>query len=369
MTEGKNSFEPNWASPPGDTILDRLEEFGWNQRELATRLGMSPKHVNQVIKGREQISDEMAEKLATVLGSTPKFWIVREAQYRIALSRLEKRQVIEDTYGEWLKELPVKHMLDWNWIRPAADKADKIGECLRFFGVATLDAWQSQYAKKIAATAFRASDKCEKKVGAIAAWLRQGEILASRVECRDYDKEAFSRALDGARTLTREPDPAIFLPKLKAMFASCGVAVVAAPAPTGCPASGAAWWQKGKGIILLSFRHKTDDHFWFSFFHEAAHILLHGRRDQFIDVGVGTGSKEEQEADEFARRHLIPDEVFVSLRANPSVAAISVAADRLGIAPGIIVGSLQHVGSLPYSALNGMKHSYEWVKPAVPAAA
>ena len=40
-------FSPDWVSPPGDTILDFLEERDWTQQQLADPLGYSLKHVHQ----------------------------------------------------------------------------------------------------------------------------------------------------------------------------------------------------------------------------------------------------------------------------------------------------------------------------------
>jgi len=80
-------FEPDWFSPPGETIEDLLEEREWTKREFATRMGVTPKHVNELLRGRAPLTSETADRLSTVLGSTPEFWLNREAQYRAAQYR------------------------------------------------------------------------------------------------------------------------------------------------------------------------------------------------------------------------------------------------------------------------------------------
>lgn len=47
----RKPFVPDWASPPGDTLAELLEERSMTQTELAERLGVSLKHVNRIIKG------------------------------------------------------------------------------------------------------------------------------------------------------------------------------------------------------------------------------------------------------------------------------------------------------------------------------
>lgn len=84
------SFEPNWASPPGDTIEDLLDERGWTRAELAERMGFTRKHVNELLKGRAAITPEAASRLSTVLGAPVRFWLTREAHYRAALERQQQ---------------------------------------------------------------------------------------------------------------------------------------------------------------------------------------------------------------------------------------------------------------------------------------
>ena len=89
MTDLDTPFRPDWVSPPGDTILDLIEERGWTQANLATRLGFNHKHVNQLIEGKVPLTEEAASRLAQALGTSAGFWLTREARYRERLVRLE----------------------------------------------------------------------------------------------------------------------------------------------------------------------------------------------------------------------------------------------------------------------------------------
>ena len=91
-TKAATAFQPDWVSPPGDTISDLLEERGWTQAELANRTGFTTKHINLLITGKAAITEETALKLERVLGSTAQFWLRREAQYREALARNEENE-------------------------------------------------------------------------------------------------------------------------------------------------------------------------------------------------------------------------------------------------------------------------------------
>jgi len=144
--------------------------------------------------------------------------------------------------------------------------------------------------------------------------------------------------------------------------AASGVAVVFEPAPTGCPVSGATKWiASDKTLLMLSLRHKTNDHLWFSFFHEAGHLLLHGKKMLFIE-GNGLDNEQEDEANQFAANLLIPkqhEERLILL--GHSATSISAFAKELGIAPGIVIGRLQNEGLLPWGTrLNSLKARYQW---------
>ena len=357
-------FAPDWIATPGDTVADLLAERGWTQVELALRMGYSPKHINQLLKGEAAITQDTAIKLEKVLGSTTRFWLGLEAQYREQLARKADVSALAADVG-WLKELPLSDMVKFGWVRKVNDKARQVHECLRFFAVSSVSAWRLQYQQPVAA--YRASVKLTRTPESVAAWLRQGELLASDVRCDDFNKVRFEAVLADVRGLTRESDPHKFLPALQRLCSLAGVAVVVAPAPAGCPVSGATkWLGANKALILLSLRGKTDDKLWFTFFHEAGHLLKHGKSLTFLDIlgEDGLNAAEEAEADAFARDVLIPSAGYQLLTTQSRISATSVraCAQTLGVSPGIVVGRLQYEGRLPWTHLNHLKVKYVWAQ-------
>ncbi|MBW2735124.1 MAG: helix-turn-helix domain-containing protein [Deltaproteobacteria bacterium] len=354
------SFQPDWISAPGETIEDLLDEKGWSKAEFAQRIGFTTKHVNELVKGRASISAATAERLSRVLGSTPDFWLVRDAQYQAAL---EGRRAIEAAKQDagWLDELPLRWMRKEGWVETFRNKGAQVLECCRFFGVVGVDAWRAKYEAPL--TAFRASEKFEKKIGAVAAWLREGERRATEMRCRPYNAQRFKAALKEFRAMTNETDPDVFVPKLLEDCAACGVAVVFASAPTGCPASGATrWLATDRAMLLLSLHHRSNDHLWFTFFHEAGHLLLHGKRMMFIEGFDGLDGDQEEEANQFARDLLIPPPAAKRLTklsaCRLSKEEVRAFAQEVGVAPGIVVGRLQRDRLLPWSHMNDLKVRY-----------
>ncbi len=298
------TFEPDWLSPPGDTVADALEELGMSQADLARRTGFSKKHINGLIKGKVAITADAALRLEAVLGEPVSFWLQREAQYREALAR---RAAIDEAaaHKQWLRELPLHWMVEQGWVRRSSRKEGQVDECLRFFGVASVAAWRNTYVLPLAA--FRALAKLAKQHGAVAAWLRRAEQQAGLLACASYDRRAFQSMLPELCGLAKEADPAAFAPKLQERCAACGVAVVLVAPPPGCAVHGATrWLTRDKAMLALSLRDEAGDQLWFSFFHQAAHVLKHGKKLLFVEGLDGLDRALEDEADRFAAQFVLP---------------------------------------------------------------
>lgn len=355
----ENQYMPDYVSPPGETLLETIEALGMTQVELAERTGRPNKTISEIIKGKAAITPDTALQLEKVLGVPASFWTNRETQYRESLARQQEDARLQEQI-EWLKTLPVSAMCKMGWIPCVKDKVQQLHEMLRFFGVASPEAWMGVWCS--AQTDFRKSKAFESNPGAVAAWLRKGEIDAQAIQCQPYDPAAFAEALRSARALTVAP-PEVFLPKLVDACAAAGVAVVFVPELPETRACGATrWLSSAKALIQLSLRYKTNDHLWFTFFHESGHIVKHGKRDIFIESKQTEGVKEA-EADQFSADFLIPRAKYESFVAGGPISEGRVRefAREVGIAPGIVVGRLQHDKKLPPSHLNNLKQRYVWV--------
>lgn len=346
--------DTDYAVPPGETLRELLDEQGLTQRDLARRADLSPKHVNRILQGLVPLSADVAQRLERVTGTPARIWNNLEAEYRSDLERLRaKRDLAED--AAWLKELPVKVLVD-RGILPAqpADKASRVEQMLSFFGVASVEAWRDVYASL--ACAFRQSRAHEPKPGAVATWLRLGEIAAQDVHCGPFDRTALEAALPDLRVLTCEP-PEVFSTKMRDICATHGVAVIFVEEVPGARASGVTrWLTPAKALIQLSLRYRTDDHLWFTFFHELAHVIRHGKTEVWIEGSAPvTDDPREDEADRFSRDVLIPPRDARELPKLNTDAAVRQFASRIGVAPGMVVGRLQHDGCWAHSRGNQLK--------------
>lgn len=356
----KDEFTPDWASAPGESIADVLDERGIPLEAFAKALRCTPARADALIRGHAVITPDIARLLASVLGGSAQFWERRESQYREDLRRLEAASASENQ--DWLRELPLTDMVDFNWIRPQPTKDRQIETCLEFFDTPNVATWRKRYGAVIEQAAYRTSPSFESTPAAVAAWLRRGEIAAAAIQCAKWDSRRFSDILPQLRTLTREKDPIKFLPKLTESCSACGVAVAIVRSPSGCRASGATQFlSPTKALLLLSFRYLSDDHFWFTFFHEAGHLILHSANALFLEGDQKVATHDEQEANDFAAQLLVPPEFSAELhQLNADHREIIRFARRIGVSPGIVVGQLQHLGRLRKNQLNTLKRRFKW---------
>ena len=332
------------------------------QSALADRLGRSRKTVNQIIKGKAPLTAETALQLERVLGVPAAFWSNRERYYREHLARLEEQARLQP-HVAWGQEFPIREMMRRGWIRQTGDKVEQLRELLNFFGVASPQQWRDMWLGPH--VAFRKSPAFQASPKAVAVWLRKGELDAQSTQCASFDAQGFRDALSRVRALTTHA-PSDALREAAQVCAQVGVAVVVLRELRRTRVWGATrWLSPQKALLQLSCRYKRDDHLWFSFFHEAAHILKHARKQTFVeaDEGMGTATgraaEEERQANSFAADLLIPPALyrdFVEGRSGYfSKQAIRAFAGRLGVAPGVVVGRLQHDRLIEHRHCNDLK--------------
>ncbi len=361
-----NQYRPDYAVPPGWILGEHLEARGLSQAEFARRCGRSAKLISEIIAGKAPVEPETALQFEKVLGLNAGIWLGIEKKYQLHLAR--KAESAEATRcAAWLQRFPIAELAKRGAIRKPDSDADAMSGILSFFGVASVEAWNTRYS--LANVAYRHSPSFRSDEVVLATWLRLGEIEAQQQVCAEYNDGRFRRALREIRNLTSEPFEKA-LAEAQQRCNQAGVALILVqPLSKMAPSGAARWLSPRKAIIQLSIRHKTDDHLWFTFFHEAAHIFLHSKKNMFVDGQKirGGGADIEAEANAWASNALVSRhewEKFVATRPRSKRSVLEFAA-RQGIAPGILVGMLQHEKHLPWTHLNGLKVRLEWCDEGV----
>lgn len=357
-------YNPQSVPPPGETLKDVLEGLNLPQADLARRTGLSTKHVNQLIQGAASLSPEVAILLERTTGVPAGIWNGLEAAWRTYLARQQEDAALAEKI-DWLANFPMNELVKRQILPDRSRTVANLRRLLDWFGVATPavaeEVWRGYKA------AFRRSTVLSPNEYATAVWLRQAEHQARECRPEPYDRTALMALLPQLRSLTIE-EQEVWVRLLPELCGRVGVVVVFVPALPKTSVSGATrWLTPDKVMVVLSDRFKKDDQFWFTVFHELAHILLHGKRLTFMDDSQNLSSSKkhedpsEDEANELAASVLIPHSYaadYRQLREKPMpFTRIEAFAEKAGLAPGIVVGRLQHDGALPWSHGNDYKRT------------
>ena len=363
MTDTFYSYHnlPDFAVPPGETLIETLESLHMTQADLAKRTGRPLKTINEIIRGVTRILPETALQFEQVLGVPASFWLNLERNYREILARREEKVKLEQQV-EASELYPVAQLRTLGFLPDVRKPLEIVHALLSFFGVVDLQIVPGLY--EAAQLSFKKSSAHPVNEYATYAWLRQGEIKAKDITCAPYDKAVFMQNLKKIRDVI--PDQTTgFIQEMISLCAASGVALVFVPEVKGCRSYGVSrWLTPDKALIMLSLRQKSDDHLWFTFFHEAAHTLFHKKKKIFIDGLDGQVQDEnETEANAFSADFMIPRGAMSTLTDKFTIlrADIIAFAKAHSITPGIVLGRLQHEGHVPFQTpLNNLKKYYEW---------
>ncbi len=316
MAEDKN--RDYWfIVSPGDILAEKLEEMGMDVNEFAKRIGYTPKTVNELLKGKCRISTEVALNLEYATDIAAEEWLNMQRVYEEDLMRKKLRDSFKNT-PLWRADFPLKELSPRNWIKDLDNEEDNVSPILRFFRVASPKAWRDYYLDAGLKVAFRISLSEVQDPYATSVWLRRGEILAEAIpmakqndkKLRSALKKALPQFLDLARTYggdqtmgePGEIDEGML--KLQELGLSLGVKILYVENFKSAPVHGMSRWYRDIPVIQIHDRFKSRKAFWFTFFHELSHIILHGKKDIFIK-NVYHGNKnaqKEEEADLFAQK-------------------------------------------------------------------
>jgi len=337
----KTIYNPNIALHPGVTLEELLEVHEMSQVDLSKRTGLTPKTINEIVKGKNPITPETAIKLSSVFGMSDSFWNNLEKNYRTAVARIKEDKILEKN-TELLKNFTCyPELAKYKYVEDTRKPKEKVVNLQKFFGLSELS-----FVYEVMPVAFRKiANNNDINYESLAAWLRCGEIDSKKINTQSFDKNKLIKLLPEFKKMTRMR-PEIFSEKLVEICASVGISLVYTPYFKKTYVNAATrWLDKDKAIIQLNLRGSYSDIFWFSFFHELAHIIKHNKKDQFIEFNKKEMIRDkgkEEEADKFASNHLIPKEEYDKFfkEENYTGPSIKLFAKKIGVSAGIVAGRL-----------------------------
>lgn len=357
-----NTLKPKVVISPGEIINMELEERGWNQRVLAEIIGRPYQSVNEIIRGKKQITPETARELAHAFGTSPQLWMNLEVNFRLHQSEQEKKEKDITRRSRLHSLVPLREVIKLGWVEDSDELPVIERRICQFLGIDTIFDTPSLSAN------FRYGSVADPEYAAMVAWCKRVENLAKEQHVDEYDRHRLEKAIDDLLLFSTSTDDLHHVPNF---LMNLGVHFVIVPRLNKTHLDGATFFIEDHPVVALTLRHDRIDYFWFTLLHEIAHILLgHSSHVEKLFDANGDQSIEELEANEWARSRLVEPDLLNDFikRVQPyfSRKRIEQFSTENNRHPGIILGQLQHRGEVSFKHLRALlvkvKPQYEdWI--------
>jgi len=350
----ENEYKDLIAFHPGSYVEDIVDELNITQAEFADRLGISAKTISKIINGEDNISNDIANRLAKLTGISIKTWIDLQANYDIKLMEIKNKQD-ED-------EKNVCNLIDFGYFKKnnfvenkkysIEEKITKLRQILNVSSLSNLYKFNSS-------VSYRNTGGFSKK-----------SIINSNImlelatnEARNgtdikYTKSKLDEILPAIRKMSLEPSEK-FYPEIKEMLLECGIVLIGLPNLKNANLNGATKkFKNGSILLLITDKNKSSDIFWFSLIHELGHIYFNDFYSNFENKEEYL--RKEERANKFAANFFIPKDIYADFISDGDYSRKSIQkfSERMGIDPSIVVGRLQKEKYIEYSRLNNLKINY-----------
>jgi HTH-type transcriptional regulator/antitoxin HigA len=344
---------------PGETLKEMLEDKEMSQRELAIRTNVKEPHISAIVKGKKPISVSFAKRLEYALGIDASFWINLQSNYEKELADYEELNEISSEEISILKK--IKRLTDYAKDIRLID-LDAEGSLLVIVWRKLLNISKLTHIGEISQSgAYRLASSDNIDADILFTWLRITDLITKRQQLEtELNIELLKEKLPLFKALTFEDVETIHL-RLKEYLAECGIKFAIAKHFTGAPVQGVI--KKGNDgtlSLIMTFRRKYADVFWFTFFHEIGHIINGDIKDRLIDY-EGTENEIETQADRFAADFLIDPIKYKELvdTRDFSLPTIRNLCEEMQVPPYILIGRLQREKHIEYHCYSDEKIRYE----------
>ena len=347
---------------PGAVLDEKLKESGMSRKELSTRTGVTEKHICTVLNGDRGISTAFARKLGYVFENTA-YWVNLQAEYDNEQLRIQEENSVSAEEIAILKPLHdiIQYFVEQGYMHNNCGDVSKVMQLRVLLNISDL----TQIPKITYNAAYRAqlSENVRVDPYVLFAWQRLCEMETEHIPVSTHlDKELLKSYLPKLKSMMFG-NIGSGIQELQELLGKCGVAFQVVRNFRGAPVQGFIKESSaGKMILCLTIRRKRADSFWFTLFHEIAHVLYGDYAVRFVDFD-STASSIEARADDFARDILIsPDQYYQFIRTNDCTSwpSIEQFAKKIGVQPFIVLGRLQNDGILDWSDYSNKVAKYVW---------
>lgn len=348
---------------PGYYIFEIIEDMKMSQAEFAIRMGTTPKTISKLVNGQCNLSDDLAQKLSVMLGTSIEVWLNLQTKYNKEILVIEREKALKEQQ-EIMKMIDYSYFINNAGLPATKDIREKITNLCKYLVISNLSILKQPDFLVSYRTGI--NNVKEKNLINSQAWLQVAINHAKQKNVSEFNTDKLKKQLRVIRQMTTQ-EPEKFLPNLTKIFSDCGIAFVLLPHLKNSGIHGAVKWFDSEHVMLaLNDRRCYADTFWFSLFHEIGHIFQQKVKTIFISGDDDIENYDqvlEREADQFAQEYLIPQMEYDKLNPTKYITEHEIVrfAQKIDIHPGVVVGRLQHDQIIPQNRLTNLKQKYQIV--------
>lgn len=347
---------PDLLVHPGETIAEAIEDRGINQKELAIRTGFSEKHISTILNGKKSISAKFAIALELALDIPSTFWNNLQANYDLELESFNEINNITKA------EIEIAHEI----IKPAETITGKklnsindsfgVWDLRKLLGVSNLTSLS-----RLNTGFYRGQFNVDTSENIMYVWQYLSEKSCENQTNDPLNIELLKEKLDDLKSIMFK-DSSEHIELIRSILNSCGILFTVKKHVSKAPINGLTVQTKDNRVMIaMTIRKKYVDTFWFSLFHEIAHILY---KDFLVSQNDAKKSREiEERANRFASNTLIDSNEYKKFILNNDYTdeAIIIFSKRIKVLPGIVAGRLMADKIIDWSQ-NSLRVQYDWAE-------
>lgn len=331
-------------SHPGEILNGIITERGLNQRELSSRLDIANSLLSNILNGNRSINMNLAMSLEAIGFHNATFWLTKQMEYDLHLAQNDKehikKQEVIKIWNQIEDLIPVAYFKKFDVLTDEFE--ENIKTVYNMYGAKDIHTLANNI-KNYSFNNFRKSSKFKENTDNIIAWSHLAEFKARQEKVGVFDISNENQLIEELKKCFFKNNDTV--EKTKVILKKYGIKFFTLDRPSQTPVDGKSFMCEENPSIVLSLKYSRLDNFAFTILHELGHVFKHLTNEKYKGTNFFTNApnieKEEFEADDYAKNHLINLEEwneFISTHDKFDDASILKFSNKIKVHPGIIRG-------------------------------
>lgn len=288
----------------GSMLRDYLEFYGISQTDFASRLGVSTKHMNEIISGKTNISEELMLGISLITDIDVNLIFYVETKKRI-YDYLNEHFDSEKDINKYLNSFCLNEMNKRGWIklRDESSYTQKAMDLLDYLGIANFDNINNYINRKIL---FKKRDNAN--INKIYLWIKRCDSLISGKKIGKYSSSNLNNLLNELKVVRNNKFDE---KELIDLFFKYGIYLVIEDALVGTKVRGCTVVKGNNPCIYMTRYFKEKASFYFTLYHEIGHI-----KSDYNRLKSKIITYDEDDMDDYALNAMIDNNTWSEIRNN-----------------------------------------------------